>query len=77
MSGINIAYSESGDRRTPLAAAAKVSAALLSLFDRIATWQERAQARRRLGQLDDWMLKDVGLSRADVAREMGKPFWRP
>jgi uncharacterized protein YjiS (DUF1127 family) len=27
--------------------------------------------------LDDWLLKDIGLSRADVLREALKPFWRP
>ena len=38
-------------------------------------WQERASQRRALAQLDARMLKDVGLSRADVALEMRKPFW--
>ena len=26
--------------------------------------------------LDDWVLKDIGLSRADVMREGEKPFWQ-
>ena len=38
-------------------------------------WQELARQRRALARLDDRMLKDVGLSRADVARELGRRFW--
>jgi uncharacterized protein YjiS (DUF1127 family) len=41
------------------------------------TWLERVRQRRHLGQLSDHMLKDIGLSRADVERETAKPFWRP
>ena len=32
--------------------------------------------RRELLALDDRMLKDIGLSRADAFREGSKPFWR-
>jgi uncharacterized protein YjiS (DUF1127 family) len=39
-------------------------------------WRERARSRRLLLQLDDRMLRDVGLSRADVARECDKYFWQ-
>jgi uncharacterized protein YjiS (DUF1127 family) len=38
-------------------------------------WQVRAAQRRHLAELPDHVLKDVGLSRADVARETTKPFW--
>jgi uncharacterized protein YjiS (DUF1127 family) len=37
---------------------------------------ERARQRRQLQSLNDHMLKDLGLSRADVEGEAGKPFWR-
>ena len=40
------------------------------------TWQERDQQRHALAQLDARMLKDVGLSRAEVDLESRKPFWR-
>lgn len=36
----------------------------------------RYRARVHLQSLDDRMLKDLGLSRADVSRESSKPFWR-
>ncbi len=50
------------------------------LVERIAEtlllWHERARQRRRLLQLDDRMLKDIGVSRADAVREASKPFWQ-
>jgi len=39
-------------------------------------WQDRAQQRRHLASLDDRLLRDMGLSRADVEREARQPFWR-
>jgi uncharacterized protein YjiS (DUF1127 family) len=43
------------------------------------TWvvecRERAAQRRRLALLDDRLLRDIGLSRTDVAAECGKWFW--
>ena len=38
--------------------------------------EERRRQRRALMSLDDRLLKDIGLSRADVDQECGKPFWR-
>jgi uncharacterized protein YjiS (DUF1127 family) len=38
-------------------------------------WHERARQRRHLQYLSDHMLRDIGLSRADVRAEAGKPFW--
>ncbi len=38
-------------------------------------WQERDRQRHALLQLDARMLKDIGLSRADVALDLRKPFW--
>jgi uncharacterized protein YjiS (DUF1127 family) len=39
-------------------------------------WHERARQRRHLQYLSDHMLRDIGLSRADVRAEAGKPFWK-
>jgi uncharacterized protein YjiS (DUF1127 family) len=36
----------------------------------------RWHSRNLLSQLDDFMLKDIVLTRADVWYEAGKPFWR-
>jgi uncharacterized protein YjiS (DUF1127 family) len=45
--------------------------------DLVLSWHERARQRRQLRSLDDYMLHDIGLSRADVEGEACKPFWRP
>lgn len=55
----------------------RLPAAFLSAcFRMLLTWQTRARARRHLQYLDDYLLKDIGLTRADVEREACKPFWR-
>ena len=41
------------------------------------TWLERARQRRQLAELSDYMLRDIGLTRADAWAESEKPFWRP
>ena len=45
-------------------------------FEQALAWLERSRQRRQLQQLGDHMLKDIGLSRADVEAETSKPFWR-
>ncbi|OLE60023.1 MAG: hypothetical protein AUI36_12835, partial [Cyanobacteria bacterium 13_1_40CM_2_61_4] len=46
-------------------------------LDVLRIWQHRRRGRCALRHLDDWLLKDIGLSRAAAAREASKPFWRP
>lgn len=46
------------------------------VIETLLLWQTRAMQRRRLQELDDRLLRDVGLSRADVEHEAAKPFWR-
>ena len=41
----------------------------------IEVWRETARQRRALSRLDDRMLRDVGLTREQVMRELGRPFW--
>ena len=48
---------------------------LINLPQVVYEWQRRASERHHLRQLDDRMLKDIGLSRADVGGEVAKPFW--
>jgi len=45
------------------------------VFATVLEWQERACQRRHLSQLDERMLQDIGVTRADVSRETAKPFW--
>lgn len=50
-----------------------------SLYERAAetlrTWAERVRSRDGLGELDDHMLKDIGMTRADIVVERSKYFW--
>ena len=39
-------------------------------------WLERMRERRDLAELDDRMLRDIGLNRADVERETSQWFWQ-
>lgn len=39
-------------------------------------WQDRIRDRARLASLDERLLQDIGLSRADIDREISKPFWQ-
>lgn len=50
--------------------------ALALLIDLLLEWQERARQRYALRSMDDRMLRDIGLSRADIEGESSKPFWR-
>lgn len=50
--------------------------ALVELVDAPYRWLERAEQRRRLRALDGRVLRDLGMSGADVEREAGKAFWQ-
>jgi uncharacterized protein YjiS (DUF1127 family) len=57
----------------------RASAPLVALR-RFARWcqlcHERAAQRHHLAELDERMLRDVGLTPAEAARECAKPWWR-
>ena len=50
--------------------------AIVKAADLVYLWQRRIAERDHLQTLDSRMLSDIGLSRADVASEAGKNFWR-
>lgn len=54
----------------------RLDVAAVRFFDTLASWQDRRSQRRHLSQMDDHLLHDVGLSRADVDHEISKPFWQ-
>jgi uncharacterized protein YjiS (DUF1127 family) len=58
------------------AAVAPLDSAIGGVVDQLFTWHQRARDRQALGQLDEHMLHDIGLSSADVEREVSKPFWQ-
>jgi uncharacterized protein YjiS (DUF1127 family) len=53
----------------------EISGSVASIFDRFVQWAERASQRRILSELDDNMLKDIGLTRHDAFKESVRPFW--
>ena len=56
-----------------------ISRAPMSLIKMIAQAIVRARRQRQrtsLAQLDDRMLRDMGISRLEAERESRKPFWR-
>jgi uncharacterized protein YjiS (DUF1127 family) len=61
---IRSAYSASGTAGLAAAAAA------------LRAWWRNRQDRRALASLDDNLLRDVGLTRADVDGEYDRPFWQ-
>jgi len=46
------------------------------VLDVVFGWLERSRQRRHLAELDDRLLRDIGISRAEVEAEMSRPFWR-
>lgn len=49
---------------------------VVRISDALLAWQERARQRYRLEGLDDRMLKDIGVSRADIDRVVNGTFRR-
>lgn len=66
----------SAERLPGRASAPRERPTKVPLLRRFAIWFERARQRQALLALDDFVLKDIGLSRADVLREHDKPFWQ-
>ena len=50
--------------------------AAMAVVELLYTWQDRVRQRSHLASLDDHLLKDLGIARADATRESAKPFWR-
>ncbi len=71
----SLTYS-SPDRRRPFASGF-LSGAMppRAVFSWLAGLQERADQRRRLRDLEDWQLRDIGVTREQSLRESRKPFW--
>ena len=65
-------------RTLPSGAAGTVGWRMLAAqgIELLMVWHERARQRRQLQSLNDQMLRDIGLGRADVEAEAAKPFWR-
>ena len=49
---------------------------VLRVLDVLVVWQERAEGRRHLAEMDARLLKDIGKTRGDIYAEIRKPFWQ-
>ena len=49
---------------------------LARIAGRCGAWIERGRSRRALAELDDRLLRDIGVTRFDASHEVAKPFWR-
>ena len=49
---------------------------IVHLFDVVLNWTDRHRTRGHLYQKPDYMLRDIGVSRAEVEQEFQKPFWK-
>jgi uncharacterized protein YjiS (DUF1127 family) len=49
---------------------------LVNVLEQVLVWHQRMIERRQLAALSDVELRDIGLSRTDIAGEINKPFWR-
>ena len=50
--------------------------ALVSMAGHYGAWVSISNQRRALAELDDRLLRDIGVTRYDAAQEAKKPFWR-
>ncbi len=53
-----------------------LSLSFRSCVDLLNVWVYRATERRAVSKLSDLVLRDIGLTRADVMQESMKPFWQ-
>jgi uncharacterized protein YjiS (DUF1127 family) len=60
-------------RRNPIRASSEAENPIVATFRE---WRRRAHERAQLARLDDHMLQDIGLTRADAEFLINKPFWR-
>ena len=76
---VNLDVGHGAPLATPRVASTGV-ATLLSAIRRMPqmvwVWIMRVESRRAMSMLSDHILRDIGLTRADIERELLKPFWR-
>jgi len=68
----------SGAERMPSLSelAAQLGARLVRPLNVLAAWRANARERAVLAEMDDRLLTDIGVSRAETWVEVEKPFWR-
>lgn len=61
--------------RSPVSLSTRLSYGLSRILETLDQWHQRSRGRRRLGMLDDRLLRDIGVDRASAKSEADKPFW--
>jgi uncharacterized protein YjiS (DUF1127 family) len=73
---MNYQTSSQPSRQHSERAAGDLFSILNGLVEAPFVWLERLQDRRRLAELDDHMLRDIGISRSEAEQVASTPFWR-
>ncbi len=42
----------------------------------LTSWMQRIDSRKKLKTMSDHSLKDIGLTRLEIEKEIRKPFWK-
>ena len=65
-------------KKRPFQTLLNLKQSLGHVFEPLQCWQQRSHQRRELQQLieDADLLKDIGLSKSDVIKEVRKKFWQ-
>ena len=53
-----------------------IMSVLQAIGDTVYRWTQRARQRRHLAQLDERLLKDIGIAPLAAEWEANKPFWK-
>jgi uncharacterized protein YjiS (DUF1127 family) len=62
--------------RLPPSQRGRPAGLLSAALSLVRLWRRRSRERRQLGSLDARMLRDIGVTPSEAARECDKPFWR-
>ena len=49
---------------------------VIAIISAMNLWIERYHQRKQLAELEPRMMRDLGLSKAQVQAEISKPFWK-
>ncbi len=52
-------------------------ALVVTIVARLLKWDQRYRSRAKLGDLPDYMRRDIGLTDTQINQESQKKFWRP
>ncbi len=77
MATLSNASHETGQRGRGCGSLRFLQAEIADFQTSVAVWRERSARRRAALHIDDRTLSDIGLIRAQVEHEAGKPFWKP